>query len=246
MVDQENLNSCRKRRSACLCLAVALAAALSSSAADPAETVELFDGSTLDGWRKETGEWLAAGGVKLDPADAKKFIVEQGKGILVNGTDGKTVNLITRDEFGDLEAHVEFCVPQGSNSGVYFMGRYEIQVLDSFGKTELKYGDNGGIYRNDKGWEGKAPSVNASKPPGEWQTFDVIFRAPRFAEDGSKTADAKFIKVVHNGKVIHENVTVNAPTTAPAFTDEKPSGPIMLQGDHGPVAYRNLRVKPLK
>lgn len=206
----------------------------------------LFTGKNLDGWRNETGDWQAAQSVTLDPGDPAKFVVAAGSGILVNGKTGKTVNLITEPEFGDVEAHIEFCVPKDSNSGVYFMGRYEIQVLDSFGKTDLKYGDNGGIYHNDKGWKGKAPAVNASKAPGEWQTFDVVFRAPRFDADGKKTGDARFVKVVHNGKLIHENVDVNAPTIAAAYTDEKPAGPIMLQGDHGPVAYRNLRIKKLK
>jgi hypothetical protein len=205
----------------------------------------LFNGKNFDGWRKEAGEWMAVGSLALDSNDPKRFALKEGTGILVNGRAGKTVNLITEREFGDLEAHIEFCVPKGSNSGVYFMGRYEIQVLDSFGVEKLKYGDNGGIYHNDKGWEGKPPRVNASKAPGEWQVFDVVFRAPRFDGEGKKTSDAKFVKVVHNGEVIHENVEVNAPTIAAAFGDEKPTGPLMFQGDHGPVAYRNLRVKPL-
>jgi hypothetical protein len=85
--------------------------------------------------------------------------------------------------------------------------------------------------------------VNATKPPGEWQSFDITFRAPRFDADGKKVSNAKFVKVVHNGKVIHENVDLTGPTRAAHWDDEKPAGPIMLQGDHGPVAYRNLRVK---
>lgn len=207
------------------------------------DAIELFNGRDVSGWREKTGEWMAASEVPLDPKDAKRFAIKEGRGVLVNGPTGKTVNLVTTGEFGDLEMHVEFVVPQGSNSGVYFMGRYEIQVLDSFGHTPLKYGDNGGIYRNGKGWEGKPPNVNVSKAPGEWQTFEIIFRAPRFDAQGKKTEDARFVKVVHNGKVIHENVSVNGPTTAAAFTDEKATGPIMLQGDHGPVAYRHLRVR---
>lgn len=217
---------------------------LQLSADDAADWVFLFNGKNVEGWRDKTGDWTAVADVPLDPADSKKFVLKEGSGILVNGAGGRTVNLITTPEFGDCEAHIEFCIPKGSNSGIYFMGRYEIQVLDSFGVEKLKYGDNGGIYRNDKGWEGQPPSVNASKSPGEWQTFDVVFRAPRFGADGKKTEDAKFVKVTHNGKVIHENVSVNGPTTAAAFGDEKPAGPIMLQGDHGPVAYRNLKVKP--
>jgi hypothetical protein len=159
--------------------------------------------------------------------------------------------LLSRHEHGDCEAHVEFVIPQGSNSGVYFQGRYEIQVLDSWGKPaeRLGHGDCGGIYqrwdpnRKPPGYEGHPPRVNASRPPGEWQTFDVIFRAPRFDADGKKVANARFVKVVHNGKLIHENVEVTGPTRAAAFGDEKPTGPIMLQGDHGPVAYRNVWLK---
>ncbi|HLF95430.1 MAG TPA: family 16 glycoside hydrolase, partial [Planctomycetota bacterium] len=84
------------------------------------------------------------------------------------------------------------------------------------------------------------------KAAGEWQSFDVVFLAPRFDAAGKKTANARFVKVTHNGQVIHEEVEVTGPTRAGAWEDEKPLGPIMLQGDHGPVAFRNLRVRPLK
>jgi hypothetical protein len=87
--------------------------------------------------------------------------------------------------------------------------------------------------------------VNASRPPGEWQSFDVIFRAPRFDASGVKIANAKFVKVVHNGQVIHENIEVRGPTRGARFGDEKSAGPLLLQGDHGPVAYRNVRILPL-
>ncbi|UCG58536.1 MAG: TIM barrel protein, partial [Phycisphaerales bacterium] len=84
----------------------------------------------------------------------------------------------------------------------------------------------------------------ASREPGQWQTFDVVFRAPRFDEDGSKIANARFEKIVHNGAVVHADVVLTGPTRAGAYNDEKPLGPIMLQGDHGPVAYRNIRLEP--
>jgi len=159
--------------------------------------------------------------------------------------------LVTAEEFGDVEAHVEFCIPSKSNSGVYFMGRYEIQVYDSYGVVKDQYPgiECGGIYPRwveNHELEGHSPRVNASKPPGQWQTFDVIFRAPRFDATGKKTEQAKFIKVVHNGQVVHENIEVKGPTRAAIYEDEKPRGPIMLQGDHGPVAYRNLRVKSVE
>ena len=130
------------------------------------------------------------------------------------------------------------------------MGRYEVQVLDSWGVKDLKYGDCGGIYAScsdpKPDSKGTPPRVNASKPPGEWQTFDVVFRAPRFDAAGKKTENAKFIKVVHNGQVIHENVESPRPTCAAHWLDEKAKGPLMLQGDHGPVAYRNIMIKAVE
>ena len=81
-----------------------------------------------------------------------------------------------------------------------------------------------------------------SRPPGEWQTYDVEFRAPRFDENGRKTANATFVSVVWNGELVHENVEVDGPTRASMLNDEAPEGPLMLQGDHGPVAYRNIRI----
>jgi len=168
--------------------------------------------------------------------------------ILDNGEKGKTSNLITKDEWGDVEVHVEFRLPPKSNSGVYLMARYEVQILDSFGVKQPKSGDCGGIYQrwaNGKGFEGHAPRVNAAKPAGEWQSYDITFRAPRFDKDGKKTANACFVKVVHNGEVIHENVEVTGPTRSSTYNDEKPTGPLMLQGDHGPISYRNLRIRPL-
>jgi len=211
----------------------------------------LFNGKDLAGWRAPTGTWTVAKGVSLDPADPEKFVIAPGEGILVNSAASHTVDLITESEFGDVEAHVEFCITRHSNSGVYLMGRYEIQVYDSYGVAKDQYPgiECGGIYPrwiNEKDVEGHSPRVNASKPPGQWQTFDITFRAPRFDASGKKIANAKVVKVVHNGKVIHENIELNGPTRGPMAEDEKPTGPIRLQGDHGPVAYRNLRVRELE
>eukprot|EP00913_Durusdinium_trenchii_P008782 g8248.t1 len=212
----------------------------------------LFNGKDLTGWKgqrgPDAGEWQTAGSVPLAKNDSRMFAIQSGTGILVNGEKGRTVNLLSAIEHGDCELHVEFCIPKGSNSGIYFQGRYEIQVLDSYGVRKPKYGDCGGVYRrivDGKPIGGRAPDVNASKPPGEWQSFDIVFRAPRFDNKGRKIVNAKFIRVTHNGRLIHENVDVDGPTVAAAFGDEKPTGPIMLQGDHGPVAYRNLRLRPL-
>ena len=227
-------------------LATLIGAAAPVGAA-PAEQ-SLLHGNDFTGWRKPTGEWTVAGAVSLATASATNFAVAPGMGIIVNGPKGKTINLVTEAEFGDVEAHIEFCIPRRSNSGIYFMGRYEVQVYDSFGVEKDQYPgiECGGIYGrwiNKQNVEGHSPRVNASKPPGEWQTFDVIFRAPRFDASGKKIANAKFVKVMHNGQVVHENVEVPGPTRAALYNDEKPTGPLLLQGDHGGVAYRNLRVK---
>ncbi len=205
-------------------------------------------GKDLSAFAGDTGDWEVVGEVKMDPADNRRFVTSPGTGVTVNGPNGRTRNLLSKLQHGDVEAHIEFVVPKGSNSGVYFQGRYEVQILDSWGVEHPKYGDCGGIYqrwKDGKGFEGRPPRVNASRPPGEWQTFDCVFRAPRFDAQGKKIANAKFVKVVHNGKVVHENVEVTGPTRAAAFGDEKPTGPLMLQGDHGPVAYRNLWLRPL-
>lgn len=209
-----------------------------------------FNGSSLAGWRGPHGAWRTSGGVKLDPIDAKLFAIRPGEGLLVNGDRGRTVNLVSDLEHGDVEAHIEFCVPKQSNSGVYFQGCYEIQVLDSWGVKAAKSSDCGGIYErwaNGKGYEGHAPRVNASRAPGAWQSFDVVFRAPRFDAQGRKIENARFVQVLHNGILVHRNVELSGPTRSATFEhDEKPRGPLMLQGDHGPVAYRNLWLRPVR
>lgn len=226
--------------------------------------VDLVPSQGLAGWGKRVGAWMNVPNVKLDAANPKILTADDAAAApvpgahahvraILNGKDGRTDNLATEVQHADIEAHIEFMVSKGSNSGVYFMGRYEIQILDSFGKTNLEHGDCGGIYQrwDDKrgkgmeGFEGRAPALNASLPAGQWQSFDVLFRAPRFDGAGRKIEDARFIKVLHNGKVVHENQPVGGPTRAAMFGDEKPHGPLMLQGDHGPVAFRNLRIRHL-
>ena len=213
---------------------------------------DLIGGLGLRAWRAPAGAWVEASKVWPNPEDSKKLAWVAGQGVLINGPTGRTVNLLSTEEFGDIEAHVEFMVAQGSNSGVYFMGRYEIQIFDSFGKEKVTASDCGSIYqrwdpargKGNEGFEGHAPRANASKAPGTWQSFDVVFRAPRFDASGKKTANARFVKVAQNGQVVHENVEVTGPTRASTWQDEKAAGPIMLQGDHGPVAYRNIRIRP--
>ncbi len=213
----------------------------------------LLENGDLSAFREPVGEWTVAGNVFKSPEDEQKLGWEPGLGAVLNGPDGQTAHLVTTMEHGDVEAHIEFLVPKGSNSGVYFQGRYEIQVLDSWGTTDPQYSDCGGIYQrwreepgleeSQRGYEGRAPRVNAAKAPGEWQSFDVLFRAPRFDASGAKTANAAFLRVLHNGVLVHVNQELSGPTRAAMFNDEQPLGPLMLQGDHGPVAYRNLRVR---
>lgn len=213
---------------------------------------QTLTGDDLSAWKAPHGEWLVVGNTKLDPANEKLLAVDPGTGVMLNGKSGKTVDILSVAEFGDCVVSLEFMVPKGSNSGVYLQGRYEIQILDSWGVEHPKYGDCGGIYQrwnnapgipdNERGYEGRAPSENASKAPGEWQQFEITFRAPRFDAGGKKTENARFVKVVHNAVVIHENVEVTGPTRSGRFEDEAPRGPLMIQGDHGPVALRNIRV----
>ncbi len=216
--------------------------------ARPGPAIALFNGSDLGGWQGHGTEnaWQTASSVALDPADPTKLVITPGAGILVNGPAGRTCDLHTVQTFGDCELHVEFLVPKGSNSGVYLMGEYEVQILDSYGKADPGFGDCGGIYArwiDGQNVDGHPPRVNASQPPGEWQSFDIVFRAPRFDESGRKTANARFVRVLHNGVLIHRDVELQGPTRSSLTGQERPRGPLMLQGDHGPVAFRNIRIR---
>jgi len=205
-----------------------------------------FSAWTVGGTK--ANNWQSAKEVFMNPLTNKEFLIQPGSGIFVNGQKGRAVYLESKEHFGDLKAHFEFMIPKGSNSGIYFMGRYELQIYDSWEKKAEYAGiECGGIYRG-KGYEGKSPMVNASRKPGEWQSFDVIFRAPRFDKAGKKIDDAKFERVSHNGQIIHENAKVTGPTHGLRKWEQKAEeskGPILIQGDHGPVAYRNIWVIPL-
>jgi hypothetical protein len=168
---------------------------------------------------------------------------------ILNGQNGKTVNLVSDRAFGDVELYLEFLIPKGSNSGVYLHGLYEVQILDSYGVANPGVHDCGAIYErwiNNKGVGGTAPSRNASRPAGEWQSFQIWFRAPRFNASGRKIENARFLRVVHNGIQVQENVSVDGPTRAAMEITEAAENPLMLQGDHGPVAFRNMFIRPLR
>ncbi len=196
--------------------------------------------------------WHLASTIFFDPLQAGKGKVIPGTGTLVNLPDKKNNgNLFTNMEHGDIELELEFMMDKGSNAGVYLQGRYEVQIFDSWGVVNPRFSDAGGIYQcwdtnrgtGREGFEGHPPRVNASKAPGLWQHFRIVFRAPRFDKQGHKTTNARFVQVVYNGVTVQENVEVSGPTRSASFTDEKPLGPLMLQGDHGPVAFRNIRYK---
>ncbi|MDR3635332.1 MAG: DUF1080 domain-containing protein [Isosphaeraceae bacterium] len=216
-----------------------------------ADWVELTAGG-LSAWKKPTGDWVVAGQVGLKPDDPKHLVYEKGEGILVNGPTGRTVNIVTIESFSAIEAHVEFLVPKGSNAGVKFEGLYEVQIFDSFGVKTPKASDCGGIYPRAELLpnyhyldEGYPPKVNAAKPPGEWQTLDVVFHSPCFDADNKKVANARFDKVVLNGQVVQEGVELASPTGHFWKRKELAAAPLLLQADHGPVAFRNVRVRPL-
>ena len=125
---------------------------------------------------------------------------------------------------------------------------YEIQLLDSHGVTRLRFGDCGGIYTRKVGEVlsgGRPPLVNACRPPGQWQTLQIRFRAPRFDASGRKVAHARFELVLLNGFVVQRDEEVDGPTHSALTHPEAAENPLMLQGDHGPVAYRNIHVRPL-
>lgn len=207
----------------------------------------------LAAWDKPSADWRIVGGVELDPQNPKRLTPKPGAGIMINGPRDATRDLLSKEKFGDIELHLEFFIPKGSNSGVKVHGHYEIQIADSWGKKEPTAGDCGGIYPRaelqpkyhhiDKGFP---PRTNACRPPGEWQSLDIVFTAPRFDAAGKKTTHAKFVKVVLNGKVIHENVEVPYPTGHAWHNPEVATGPLLLQSDHGFVAFRNIRLRPLK
>jgi len=194
----------------------------------PSDAILLFGGQDLSHWKSVSG------------GDAK-WKVENGA-VEVNGTG----NIVTREEFGDLQVHVEWAAPsevkgegQGrGNSGVYLQGRYEIQVLDSYQNKTYPNGQAGALYGV------AAPLVNACRKPGEWQTYDIMFHAPRRAPGGK--VEAGSVTVLHNGVLVQDHVAVaGQSTTAAAFQGVVAQGPLMLQ-DHGnPVRFRNIWVRRL-
>ncbi|MDH7601579.1 MAG: DUF1080 domain-containing protein [Armatimonadota bacterium] len=196
----------------------------------PADAIILFDGKDFSGWVKRSD--------RNAPAEWK---VENGYVEVVPGTG----DVCTKELFTDCQVHIEFWLPlmadatgqARANSGVYLQGRYEVQVLDSYG-LDSQHNDCGGIYRT------KAPLVNACRPPEEWQSYDIFFIAPRFNECGVKIASAR-ISVLHNGVWIHHDLEVHEPTGGQLDDNVSEPGPLMLQ-DHGnKIRYRNIWARKL-
>lgn len=219
----------------------------------------LLNGRNLDGWQFQNtdkeGGWAAAKGVFWGgPKSPGKLTArsEPGDRIVNTTGQGAAANIFTTEKFGDIELYLEFMVPANSNSGVYLQGLYEIQIFDSY-KKDLEALEGhitnicGAVYHYARPIRGGiAPAVRAERPPGRWQSLHIWFQAPRFDASGKKIANAEFLRVLLNGMLIHENVERVGPTLAQMEIPEAPVNPLMLQGDHGPVAYRNIYVHQLR
>ena len=213
-----------------LCLALVLRL-LPARAEEKPKVVRPFNGVDLKGWKfkgdEKKSKWVV-GHAALDEKDPRKIVVSEAKdrdaAEMINPQG--SVDIYTEQTFGDCTVEVEVMVPKGSNSGIYLMGQYEVQVIDSFGKKgELKPGDMGGIYNTS------APKKNAAKKPGEWQTLEV-------------TLVGRVVTVVLNGERVIDRQTIPGITGGALNSDEGSPGPILLQGDHGPIDFRRVTLTP--
>jgi hypothetical protein len=198
----------------------------------PSDAIVLFDGKDLSHWNGRRGrpvEWTV---------EDSAMVIKAGSG-----------EITSKEQFGDCQLHLEFAAPvpargrdQGrGNSGLMFFGRYEIQVLDSFENVTYADGQAAAIYGQFP------PLVNASRPPGQWQTYDIMFTAPRFKPDRSLESPA-YVTMLHNGVLVHnhrEVIGAMAYRAVGKYTQHGPKGPIVLQ-DHGnPVRFRNIWVREI-
>ncbi|HSV74977.1 MAG TPA: DUF1080 domain-containing protein [Chthonomonadales bacterium] len=189
--------------------------------ADARGWISLFDGTTLTGWRVR------------NPGAKNAWVAENG--VLRNTETG--TDLVTERRFGDFDLHVEFNVPRGGNSGVYLQGRYEVQIADSY-RQAPSHGGCGAIYSK------VLPTENVGKPADDWQAFRISFRQPRLGADGTVTEKAR-VTVHWNGILVIDRKEVDGVTGGELDRAEGTPGPIMLQGDHGPILYRNIRIRPV-
>jgi hypothetical protein len=209
----------------------------------PSDAIVLFDGKNLDAWEP------------IRP-DGHPWKIEDGAMVIIPTPSGPTCDQQTKQAFGDVQLHLEFREPadakgQGQgrgNSGVFFMGLYELQILDSVNNPTYVNGQNASVYKEH------APLVNASRAPGEWQTYEVVFIAPRFAADGTLVSPAR-MTVFHNGVLVQNDVALTGPTpngptynmaTLPPYKAHADKLPLLLQDHRNPVAFRNIWIRELK
>ncbi len=214
-----------------------------------AQTITLLN--DLRSFKDPGKNWRIVGNVTAELNTPNKLNISQGSGILVNLLDKKThgIDLFTNAEYGDIDLELDYLMAKGSNSGIYLQGRYELQLEDTWGSKRPTSGNNGGIYERwddsrlagEKGYGGYAPRQNASRAPGLWQHLKISFQAPRFDGGGKKILAAKMIRVELNGVLIHENVELAGPTRG-GTNNESAIGPLRIQGDHGAVAFKNIKV----
>jgi hypothetical protein len=194
----------------------------------------LFDGSSLDAWEHPDGS-------------APSWTVEDGAYVEVTPGSGP---LRTKEGFGDVQLHIEWMVPKSvegegqsrGNSGAYLMGTYEVQVLDSHENPTYADGQAAALYGQ------YPPLVNATRPQGEWQVYDIIFRRPHFDEDGSVVTPAR-VTIYHNGVLVQDGVKLTGPTThqdRPPYEQHAARLPLRLQGHGNPVRFRNVWVRDLE
>ncbi|MDP3469630.1 MAG: DUF1080 domain-containing protein [Daejeonella sp.] len=203
-------------------------------------------------FKKSSKTWQIVGSVQADLNKANTLYFTKGTGVLLNlpNSKQKGEDLYSLMDFGDIDLELEYLMASESNSGIYLQGRYEIQLIDTWGATAIRSGSNGGIYERwddskpdgQKGYMGYAPRQNASRAPGLWQKLKISFQAPRFDSNGKKTANAVMLKVELNGVIIHDHVELSGPTRGAIADGETASGPLRIQGDHGAVAFRNIKI----
>ena len=200
--------------------------------APPSDAIVLFDGSNMDSWQSSKG-------------GPSKWELKDG----IMTVKPKTGAIVSKQSFGDIQLHIEWRSPaeisgksQGrGNSGIYIQQRYEVQILDSYENPTYVNGQAAAIYKQH------IPLVNACRPPGEWQTYDIIFTAPRFNKDGTLFSKAT-VTVIHNGVLVQNHVTIHGTTEnvgLPKVIAHDLKQPILIQDHSNPVSFRNIWVREL-